>query len=60
MTSSRSLRLKFSQRNAKRRTLFDTQDDIDSRREQLIAAIEGKLQQRIEQTELFSLRWKLV
>jgi len=60
MTSSRSLRLKFSQRNAKRRTLFDTQDDIDSRREQLIAAIEGKLQQRIEQTELFSVRWKLV
>jgi len=28
-------------------TLFDAQDDIDRRREQLIAEIEGKLQQRV-------------
>jgi len=47
------------QRNAKRRALFDAQDDIDRRREQLIADIEGKLQQRVSQTNLFSIRWKL-
>ena len=47
------------QRNAKRRALFDAQDDIDRRREQLIAEIEGKLQQRASQTTLFSIRWKL-
>ncbi|MBI4527382.1 MAG: hypothetical protein HY695_26610 [Deltaproteobacteria bacterium] len=49
-----------SQRNAKRRALFDAQDDIDRRREELIAEIEGKLQQRVSQERLFSIRWKLV
>jgi hypothetical protein len=48
-----------SQRNAKRRALFDAQDDIDRRREQLIAEIEGKLQQRVSQKMLFSIRWTL-
>ena len=48
-----------SQRNAKRRTLFDAQDEIDRRREQLIADIEGKLQQQISQEKLFSIRWRL-
>ncbi|MGH7827885.1 MAG: hypothetical protein ACREQ7_22255 [Candidatus Binatia bacterium] len=48
-----------SQRNAKRRALFDAQDDIDRRREQLIAEIEGKLQQRVSQMMLFSIRWSL-
>ena len=48
-----------SQRNAKRRALFDAQDDIDRRREQLITEIEGKLQQRVTQTPVFSIRWSL-
>ncbi len=48
-----------SQRNAKRRSLFDAQDEIDRRREHLIAEIEGKLQQQVAQTQLFTVRWKL-
>jgi len=39
--------------------LFDSQDDIDRRCEQLIAGIEGKLQQRVVQERLFSVRWTL-
>ena len=49
----------LSQRNAKRRALFDAQDEIDRRREQIIADIEGKLQQRVVETRLFSIRWTL-
>lgn len=49
-----------AQRNIKRRALFDAQDDIDRRREQLIAEIEGKLEQKTTLQELFSLRWKIV
>ena len=49
-----------SQRNAKRRALFDAQDDIDRRREELIAEIEGKLQQRVSQETLFSIRWTVL
>ncbi len=48
-----------SQRNSRRRALFDAQDDIDRRREQIIADIEGKLQQRVSQTSLLSIRWSL-
>ena len=52
-------RVMQSQRNAKRRELFDAQDDIDPGREELIAEIEGKLQQRVSQQKLFSIRWRL-
>lgn len=48
-----------SQRNTKRRTLFDAQDDIDHRREKLIADMEGKLGQKITLRELFSIQWRL-
>jgi len=47
------------QRNEKRRTLFDAQDQVDRQREELIAAIEGKLAQRIEHREIFSIRWNI-
>jgi len=48
------------QRSAKRRALFDAQDEIDRQRERLIAEIEGKLQQGTSLIELFKVRWKLV
>ena len=48
-----------AQRNDKRRTLFDTQDQVDKQREELIATIEGKLQQKTERHELLSVRWIL-
>ena len=34
-----------AQRNQKRRSLFDAHDQVDAQREELIAAIEGKLAQ---------------
>jgi len=57
-----------AQRNAKRlpvrctqigRSLFDAQDEIDRRREQLIAEIEGKLQQKRITRPLFTIYWTL-
>lgn len=48
-----------SKRNKKRRTLFDAQDEVDRKREELIDAIEGKLQQNTRLQELFSIRWRL-
>ncbi|MDA1302318.1 MAG: SNF2-related protein [Proteobacteria bacterium] len=47
------------QRNQKRRTLFDAQDQVDSQREELIAQIEGKLQQQTELRQLFTIRWSI-
>ena len=39
--------------------LFDVRDEIDRRRDQLIAGIEGKLNQKMQSAELFSLAWSL-
>jgi hypothetical protein len=49
-----------SLRNGKRRALFDAQDEIDRRREQLISDIEGKLVQKVTSESLFMIQWKLV
>ena len=46
-------------RNQKRRSLFDAQDEIDKQRAELIAQIEGKLDQKIELAQLFVIRWRV-
>jgi adenine-specific DNA-methyltransferase len=48
-----------SQRNEKRRSLFDVQDQVDQQREDLIANIEGKLAQKSGLQHLFTIRWRL-
>ncbi len=48
-----------AQRNQKRRSLFDAQDQVDRQREELIAVIEGKLNQTTTLLPLFMLRWRL-
>jgi len=48
-----------SQRNEKRRSLFDAQDKVDQQRAELIANIEGKLTQNASTSPLFTLRWTL-
>jgi ERCC4-related helicase len=48
-----------AQRNQKRRSLFDAQDQIDRQREELIEQIEGKLSQKSSVRRLFDIRWNL-
>lgn len=48
-----------TERSKQRRALFDAQDEIDRRREQLISEIEKKLQQKVSSESLFSVRWLL-
>jgi adenine-specific DNA-methyltransferase len=48
-----------SLRNQKRRSLFSAQDEVDDRREKLIAQIEAKLTQSSSLTHLFTIRWRL-
>jgi len=49
-----------SQRNGKRRSLFDAQDQIDKQRDELITMIEGKLVQQTASDQLFTARWELI
>jgi adenine-specific DNA-methyltransferase len=47
-------------RNNKRRTLFEAQDEIDSRKEGLIEGVEARLRQQIRDDKLFAIRWRVV
>lgn len=47
-------------RNTMRLNLYQTQDDVDNRKERLIDEIEARLKQKVEKLELFTVRWKLV
>lgn len=46
-----------AERNKQRRRLFDAQDEVDAKRENLIADIEQQLQAREELRSLMTLRW---
>jgi ERCC4-related helicase len=49
-----------SQRNDRRRSLFDAQDRVDKQRDELISQIEAKLTQTSSLQQLFTVRWRIV
>lgn len=49
-----------AKRNKMRRDLFESQDLVDKQKEELIEKIETKLNQKISEEELFTIRWRLV
>lgn len=44
----------------KRQNLYSAQDEIDGKKELLLSRIEKMLQQKTQQTELFTIKWKIV
>ncbi len=59
LAGQKQIRTLETQRNEKRRSLFDAQDKIDHQREALIAEIEGKLTQSARLSEVFTVRWEI-
>jgi len=59
LAGQKAIKALEAERAAKRRTLFDAQDRIDAQRAELIAQIEGKLEQKIDTCPLFTVRWRL-
>jgi len=47
-------------RNDKRRSLFEAQDEIDQRKDELIDKTEARLQQHLELVEVFTIRWRVI
>ena len=60
LTAQKRMKAIESERNQKRRSLFDAQDEIDRKRGDLIAQIEGKLTQKVHSECLFTIRWRVV
>ena len=59
LAAQRRIKALETQRRERRRSLFDAQDEVDAKRDGLIAGIEAKLAQQVELTELFTIRWQL-
>ena len=49
-----------NKRAEKRQNLYETQDEVDARKETLLTKVERMLEQKIEQTELFTIKWRVV
>jgi len=47
-------------RYEKRKSLFEAQDDIDQKKDNLLTDVEKMLSQKIEQREIFTINWKIV
>ncbi len=48
-----------AQRSKDRRQLFEKQDEIDDRREDMITSIEQRLNKKMEEKKLFSIKWSV-
>jgi adenine-specific DNA-methyltransferase len=59
LAAQRSLKTLESERAAKRRALYDAQDRIGERRDELIASIERQLGASHTWSEIFVVRWRL-
>ena len=59
LASQKAIRAIESQRNQKRRSLFDAQDEVDRQRAELISNVERKLAQSCSQSKLLDIRWVL-
>lgn len=57
--SQRQIKEMEKRRNDMRMNLYQTQDDVDDKKEELINEIEARMRQRLEKNELFCIRWKL-
>ncbi|PIQ21312.1 MAG: DEAD/DEAH box helicase [Cytophagales bacterium CG18_big_fil_WC_8_21_14_2_50_42_9] len=47
-------------RNEKRMSLYQTQDAIENQKDELLNDIESRLKQKIDESELFTFKWKLI
>ena len=60
LTAQKAIKEMEKKRNALRRNIFAAQDEIENRKEVLIADVETRLRQRIKTQELFAIHWQLV
>ena len=60
LAAQKQVRALESHRATRRRALFEHQDEIDARRDDLIAETEGKLAQQCALNPLFTIRWQIL
>ena len=59
LEAQKNIKTLESNRKERRKRLYEAQDEIDSRRDELIQQIEGQLRQQQSLSPLFAIRWTL-
>ena len=59
VAAQRAIKDLEKKRADKRQNLYEAQDEVDARKEELLTKVEKMLEQKVEETELFTLRWRL-
>jgi adenine-specific DNA-methyltransferase len=59
LTHQKQIKSLEGQRREKRRSLFEAQDAVDRQRDELIAAVEARLQQAVTSQALFTIQWRV-
>jgi len=60
VSAQRHIKELEKKRNTLRMNLYQAQDEVDVRKENLIEDIEARLKQKLERNELFAIRWQVV
>jgi len=60
LAHQRTLKTLQSTRNQKRNDLFVAQDEVETRRDGMIASIEARMKQGQQLTPVFTIRWRLI
>ena len=60
VAAQRHIKILETKRNDMRKKLFEAQDNVEERKDDLLNAVEARLRQTVEEKRLFLLRWKLL
>lgn len=59
LTVQKEVKSLEKERSEKRRVLFQAQDEIDAQRDRIIKDTEGRMNQQVDTSEVFCIRWKI-
>ena len=57
VAAQREIKSMENKRNTLRQNLYQAQDEVDKRKDNLIVEIEARLRQKMEKNEIFIIRW---
>ena len=60
VTAQRHIKLLETKRNDMRKRLFEAQDSVEERKDDLLNAVETRLRQTVEEKRLFVVRWRVI
>ena len=59
VAAQRAIKELEKKRMDKRQNLYEAQDEVDEQKEELLTKVEKMLEQKVEESELFTLKWRL-